>query len=70
MSWIDVEIETPKVDGFYNVEIDTDDGVVVHSCWFEDGKWKFDNELVPGDPLFTSGWYCDVIKWQPLPLKS
>ena len=67
MQWIDVNEQLPKENGFYNVEIETDERNIIHSCWFEDGKWKYDNYLIAGEPLYAPSWYASVLFWQPLP---
>lgn len=70
MEWIDVNEELPKKDGFYNVEIETEDRNVIHSCWFEDGYWRYDDMLNVGDPLYSTTWYASVVFWQPLPKRN
>lgn len=64
--WKDVEVQLPEKNGFYNVKLDTDNGVVLHSCWFKDGMWYYDNYLMEGEPLFAMGWYAKVLEWKPL----
>lgn len=65
--WIDVEKELPLIDGFYNVELKTDNGIIIHSCWFQNGQWYYDNFLMAGEPLFAMGWYASVVSWKELP---
>ena len=61
MEWISVEDKLPAVAGFYNVLLDTYNGTISHSCWFEQYKWKYDNFLAPGEPLYSSSFYASVM---------
>ena len=65
--WISIDDAEPSVNGFYNVKLDTDAGNIIHSCWFEDGEWKYDNYLISGEQLYAMGWYASVTHWIPLP---
>tara|TARA_R110000851_G_scaffold196444_2_gene347349 strand:- start:3789 stop:4034 length:246 start_codon:yes stop_codon:yes gene_type:complete len=69
MEWINVNEQLPKNNGFYNVEIETEERNIIHSCWFEDGIWKYDNLLDIGDALYSTGWFAQVVFWQPLPTR-
>ena len=66
--WIDVKDSTPENNGFYNVLIDVGGPEHIRSSlWFHDGKWKFDDCLSPGCPIYQITYYIDVVKWKPLP---
>ena len=68
MNWIKVEYELPKDRKFYNVVMDTEEGDVVHSMWFDGENWCYDNMMCMSDEKdFSTGWYASVVKWQPLP---
>ncbi|MCP4181435.1 MAG: DUF551 domain-containing protein [bacterium] len=67
--WISVDDELPKENGFFNVKINTDEGDIIHSCWFDLDlkKWCYDNFLAIGEPLYSMSWFANVTHWQPLP---
>ena len=68
MKWINVKEESPKGHGFYNVEIETEEGSQTHSMWFTDGQWYYDSTMWSSDESISStSFYAEVTHWMPLP---
>jgi hypothetical protein len=65
--WKDAIKQLPKKDDFYNVFVETDERYLVHSLWFENGNWKYDNYMIAGEPIYATAWYATVLFWQELP---
>lgn len=69
MKWISVKVQSPELDGLYNVFVECDEGNTCTSMWFvsENSQWHFDYELSVGEPLYSTASYVEVTHWMELP---
>lgn len=66
--WVEVKERLPEASGFYAVMVECDDDKQTHGFWFDKSinSWRFDNDMAPGEALYTAGWYVEVTHWKKI----